>query len=118
MSENPQPDLASQFHELGENLKQMFQSAWESEEAQKLKHELKDGLTELGNATTQAVEDFKVSEAGQKFKAEAEDIKTRVQSGELEAKSRQEISKALNIINTELQKAIASLSKSKTDPEA
>ena len=120
MSENTnhQPDLASQFRELGENLKNMFQSAWESDEALKFKEELKRGLTELGNATTQAVEDFKVSEAGQNLKAEAQDFKSRVESGEVEAKARDEISKALNLINAELQKAIDSFKKPKPDSEA
>jgi hypothetical protein len=85
MSENTQPDIASQFRELGENLKNIFKTTWESDEAQTLKEELKNGLDELGNATVEAVEDFKVSEAGQKLKDEAEDIKARVESGELEA---------------------------------
>ena len=117
MSETPQTDLASQFRELGENLQNIFKTAWESEEAQELKEELKNGLNELGNATAEAIEDFKVSEAGQKLKAEAQEIKTRVESGELETKTREEISKALNLINTELQKAIASFSKTKADPD-
>lgn len=119
MSENsnPQPDLAAQFRELGENLKTMFQSAWESDEAQKFKEELKNGLTELGDATTEAVEDFKVSDAGQRLKEEANDLKARVESGEFEAKAREEISKALNAFNTELQKAIESFSKPNTDSE-
>ena len=80
MSENTQPDIASQFRELGENLKNIFKTTWESEEAHTLKEELKNGLDELGNATVEAVEDFKVSEAGQKLKDEAEDIKARVES--------------------------------------
>ncbi len=117
MSENTQPDLASQFRELGENLKNMFQSAWESEEAKTLKQELKDGFVELGAASSQAVEDFKVSEAGHRLKSEAQDLKTRVESGELEEKTRQEIAKALNLINTELQKAIDSFSPPNSDPE-
>jgi hypothetical protein len=117
MSEEPKTDLASQFREMGENLKKIFQTAWESEEAHKLKEELKHGLTELGTATTEAIEDFKISDSGQKLKAEAKDIKARVESGELEAKTREEISKALDLINTELQKAIHSFSKPKSDPE-
>lgn len=118
MSDNTQPDLASQFRELGENLKHMFQSAWDSEEAQELKEELKDGLTELGDAATKAVEDFKVSEAGERLKAEADDLKARVESGELETKARQEISNALTLLNAEIQKVIQSFKKPKSGPEA
>ena len=117
MSENTQPNLASQFRELSENLKNMFQSAWDSDEAETLKQELKEGFVELGTAANQAVEEFKVSEAGHNLKTEAQDLKARVESGELEEKTRQEISKALNLINAELQKAIDSFSPPKSDPE-
>lgn len=118
MTEDKHPDLASQFRELGENLKLMLQSAWESEEAQHFKEEVKDGLTELGNATSKAVEDFSVSETGKKIRAEAEDFKARVESGEVESKAREELSKALDMINKELQKARGSFSKPKSGPEA
>ena len=117
MTENSQPDLSSQFQELGENIKTMFQSAWESEDAQQLKEELRTGFSELGKAATQAIEDFNMSEAGQTLKTEAEDLKTRVQSGEMESKARQEISKALEMMNAELQKAINSFTPPKPDPE-
>lgn len=117
MSEKHHTDLAAQFRELGENLKNFFQTAWDSEEAQQFKEELREGLTELGTATRESVEDFKASEAGQKIKTEAEDLKARFESGELETKTRQEISKTLNLINQELQKAIDSFSKPKADPE-
>ena len=118
MTENTQPDLSAQFRQLGQNLKHFFESAWESEDARQFKEELKEGFVELGSTAEQAVADFKVSEAGRQLKSEAEAFKTRLESGELEAKSRQEIAKALNIINTELQKVIDSFTSSTPDPEA
>ena len=119
MSENPnpQPDLASQFRELGEQLKNMFQSAWESEESQKFRTELKNGLNELGKAASEAVDEFKASEAGQKFKAETSDFKARVESGEVEAKAREEVSKVLDFINAELGKINKQWSGSSKDEE-
>jgi hypothetical protein len=101
---NPQPDITSQFRELGENIKKFFHSAWESEESQKFRHELQNGLNELGRATNEAVDEFKNSEAGQKFKAEADDFMSRVETGEVEDKAREEISKVLSYINRELGK--------------
>ena len=117
MTEKSQPDLSSQFQELGENIKTMFQSAWESDEAQKLKEDLRIGFDELGKAAVQAVEDFNMSETGQTLKTEAEELKSRVESGELETKARQEISKALEMINAELQKAIKNFTSSNPDSE-
>ena len=98
----PQPDIANQFRELGENIKNFFHSAWESEESQKLRSELENGLNELGRATNEAVEEFKTSDTGQKFKAEADDFINRVETGEVEQKAREEISKVLGFINSEL----------------
>ena len=114
---NPQPDITSQFRDLGDQLRNLLQTAWDSDEARQVKEELKIGMHELGRVATEAVEDFKGSEVGEKFKTEAEDFKSRVDSGEVEIKARDEISKAFNIINTELQKAIDSF-KPPTEPEA
>lgn len=113
---NPQPDITSQFRELGENIKNFFQTAWESEESQKFRQELQNGLNELGRATNEAVEEFKESEAGQKFKAEAEDFKSRVENGEVEAKAREEISKVLTFINTELGKLNQKVTSQPSEP--
>jgi len=118
MTENQQPDLISQFRELGENLKSVLQTAWESEEAQQFKEEIKDGLEELGNAASDAVRDFNTNEAGNRIRSEAKDIRARIESGELESKARLELSKVLDMINSELQKTRKSFSKSETDPEA
>ena len=99
---NPQSDMSSQFRELGENIKNFFHSAWESEESQKFRQELQNGLNELGRATNEAVDEFKTSQTGQKFKAEADEFISRVETGEVETKARQEISKVLSFINSEL----------------
>ena len=99
---NPQPDMAAQFRELGENIKSFFQTAWESEESQNFRQELQNGLNEFGRVTNEAVDEFKTSETGQKLKAEADDFINRVETGEVEEKARAEISKVLNFINDEL----------------
>ena len=59
-----QPDLASQFKELGDNLKNIMQTAWQSEEAHKLRQDIKDGLTELGKAASDAVNQIQSRLAG------------------------------------------------------
>lgn len=103
MPESPHPDLASQFRELGDQLRQMLQVAWESDDAQKLRQELRHGLDELGKVTSEAVDEFQASDAGQRLKSEAQDFKARVERGEVEAKAREEISKVLAFMNAELE---------------
>jgi hypothetical protein len=112
----PQPDLTSQFRELGDNLKNILQTAWQSDEAQKLRQDIKDGLSELGRAANDAINEFNASEAGHRIKEEAQEFKSRVESGEVEARAREEISQILQTINAELTKAIDQLSKSDEEP--
>lgn len=111
MSEQPDPqekstpgDLASEFQELGKNLKNIFVNAWESEQRKSFQHELEEGLSELGETLKQTAEEIQESETGQRVKAEAEDLRDRVRSGEAESKIREDILSALHKVNDELGK--------------
>ena len=111
MSEQPDPqekttsgDLASEFQELGKNLKNIFVNAWESEQRKSLQKELEDGFSELGTSLKQTAEELHDSDAGQRVKAEAEDLRDRVRSGEVETKIREDILAALHKVNSELGK--------------
>lgn len=111
MSETPEPrdefksgDLASEFQELGSNLKKIFLNAWESEERKNFQVELEEGLTDLGDSLKQTAQEIHDSETGQRVKAEAEDLRDRVRSGEVEEKIREDLLTALHKVNTELKK--------------
>lgn len=107
MSEKQQPknDLRDEFRNLGENLKQLFDSAWESEERQKLQQDIKDGMKEIGVALEGLAEDVRTSDIGENIRKEANEFSERVRSGEVEEKAREGILSALQALNTELQKA-------------
>jgi len=111
MSEQPESqegsssgDLASEFQELGNNLKNIFVSAWESEQRKNLQKELEEGFSELGDSLKQTAEEIHDSDAGQRVKAEAEDLRDRVRSGEVETKIREDILAVLHKVNSELGK--------------
>jgi DNA-binding transcriptional regulator GbsR (MarR family) len=102
--DTPTPDLSSQFRELGENLKSLLRATWEHKETQKLRRDLQRGLDELGEAVSETLEEIQQSEAARKVQAEAEEIKASIERGEIEAKARADIAKALNFLNAELGK--------------
>lgn len=111
MSDEPMPQedtksqqLKSEFEHLGDNLRQLFVSAWESEERKNFQDELERGLTDLGDSLKQTAKDFKESETGQKVKSEAEDLRDRIASGEVEQKVREDILSVLHKVNAELEK--------------
>ena len=106
MTENQQPqsDIASELRQLGENLVQTLRSLWESPERQRLQSEIEDGLGELAATLKSEAASFKESPTGQRLKNDLEDLEKRVHSGEAEEKAREELLKALKLVNTELQK--------------
>jgi gas vesicle protein len=111
MSDEPMPQedtksqqLKSEFEHLGDNLRQLFVNAWESEERKNFQDELERGLTDLGDSLKQTAKDFQESETGQQVKAEAEDLRDRIASGEVEQKVREDILSVLHKVNAELEK--------------
>ena len=106
MTDYPQPekDLSDEFRALGENLVEALQSIWDSPERKKLQQEIENGLTELASTLKKEAHTFSDSSAGQQFKADFEDLRQRVQSGEAEDSAREELLKALKLINTELER--------------
>jgi hypothetical protein len=123
MVDTPEPNdkearynLASEFHNLGENLKKIFIEAWESEERRKFQMEIEEGLSDLGDSLKQTAKEINDSETGQKVKAEAEDLRDRIQSGEVADKIHQDLLSVLKKVNAELEKAVPSEpSSSETD---
>jgi len=103
--QKPENDLRDEFRSLGENLKHVFNSAWESEERKSLQQDIKDGMKELGVVLEGFAEEVRTSDVGESIRKEADEFGERIRSGEVEQKARQGILDALQTLNTELQKA-------------
>jgi ElaB/YqjD/DUF883 family membrane-anchored ribosome-binding protein len=113
MSESPESkteqsaeDLASEFQNLGDNLKKYFVSAWESEQRNSIQSEIEAGLSDLGDTLKKTANEIQESETGQRIKSEAVDFRDRVRDGEVEQKVRSDLTNFLKKLNTELEKAI------------
>lgn len=98
-------DLTAEIRRLGDNLKEVFRTAWESEERKKIQDEIETGLSELGTILKDATDEFTQGSTGQSLKAEVEDFQDRVRSGEVQSKMRTDFLTALQLINRELEKA-------------
>jgi len=107
MSENPQNEgnISDEFRALGENLLKALHSVWDSPERVKLQQEIEDGLNHLATTLKSEASTFSESSTGQQLRSDFEDLRQRVRSGEAEAKAREELIKALKLINAELDKA-------------
>jgi uncharacterized protein YukE len=107
MTDEPRPgdDLADELRSLGENLRSVFQTAWDSDDRRRFQQELQKGLGELGESLSQAARDFSQSEAGRQVKEDLRDLGERLQSGEVESKVRQDLTQILRKLNEELGRA-------------
>jgi uncharacterized coiled-coil DUF342 family protein len=101
----PEGDLGEEFRKLGVNLRDAFQEAWDSEERKRLQHEVEEGLADVMATLKEAAHDLASGPTGQRIKADLQDLGQRVQTGELEARVRQELIRALRAVNAELEKA-------------
>lgn len=97
-------NFESEFRRLGENLKKRFLAAWESPTSNELQDEIKSGFELLGDTVTEIISGIAESPGGQKLREEVENFGGRLQSGEVEAKVREELLDILDTINTELEK--------------
>ncbi len=106
MAETPEPEnsIADEFRNLGLNLINTMRAAWESPERRKLQQELEEGLSTLAATIKMEASTFTETPAGQRLKTDLEDLQERVRTGEAESKAREEIIKAIKIINAELEK--------------
>lgn len=104
-SKSTNDNIGEQLNELGKNLRDALQTAWESEERRKLQQEIEDGLADLGASLSQAAKEFSGSPTGKTLKEDVKDLHDRWRTGEVGSKARAEIVEALRKVNDELQKA-------------
>lgn len=111
MSETPPNDdsLTEAFRKLGASLAETIHVAWNSPERVKLQQEIEAGLTDVSETLKVEINQLKESPTGQQLKSDFDELKERVNSGEVEVQVRQELLKALNIANTELEKVASRL---------
>ncbi len=105
-NKSPNDNIGEQLNELGKNLREALQSAWESEERRKLQKEIEDGLANLGASLSQAAKDFSNSPTGESLKEDVKDLQERWRTGEVTIQRHvQRSQKHCAKLMTELQKA-------------
>jgi ElaB/YqjD/DUF883 family membrane-anchored ribosome-binding protein len=104
-SSSTNDNISNQLNELGKNLRQILQSAWQSEERKKLQNEIEEGLKGMRDSLNQAAQDFSSTPTGKTISDDVKDFQERWRSGEVQSKARSEIMDALRKVNDELQQA-------------
>lgn len=100
-------DMRDEFRQLGDNLQQAVNAAWQSTERKRLQQELMDGLQELEKALTDLGNKIEQSELGQRVKSDVEDLSDRVRKGDMGENARAGVISALQRANAELESLIS-----------
>lgn len=101
---NSSDNLADEFRNLGHNLLNIVQTAWDSPERKRLQEEILSGLDEAGSAIKREADQFREGPTGQQLKNDVERLGEQLRSSETQEKVRQEVLSALRTLNSELQK--------------
>jgi hypothetical protein len=97
-------DLAEEVRRLGSTLQRLLREAWDSEERHRAQSEIETGLHQLLNALQGAATQVEATPAAQQLRHELLEFQRRAQSGELEAKAREELLRLVRRVNEELER--------------
>ena len=109
--------IRDEFKELGQNIRDVFGNAWDSQEKQNLQIDIKNGLNEFGDTLNKLSDDLHIKDLTKKVVDGVGGIGDRVRSGEIEEKTRTDILKALKNINQSLTNASSKFTPKTETPE-
>ena len=121
MSEEKKPEsqIVDEFESLGRQMVTAVRALWESEDAQKLRQEIREGFVVLADEVDTAIKSAQDSEAAHEFRGQVRDAVDKARASDVTHQVEQGLASGLQQLNQELSKLIASLEKSEagTGPE-
>jgi signal recognition particle GTPase len=97
-------DFGEELKNLGKQFADTVQSAWNSEERQRVENEIRSGVKSFVSEVDKAIHEAKESQAAAKVKEEAVEIKTKLETGDLGKKTRDGLVQGLQWLSEELGK--------------
>ncbi|MCB9421864.1 MAG: hypothetical protein H6667_18835 [Ardenticatenaceae bacterium] len=112
-----QRDFGEELKNLGKQFVDTVQSAWNSEERQRVETEIRTGVKSFVSEVDKAIKEAKESQAAVKVKEEAVEIKTKFESGDLGKKTRDGLVQGLQWLSEELGKLAEQFSPAEKSPQ-
>ncbi len=110
-NEKPQEeavDIAAEFAALGKKFAEAIQSAWYSQERQKLQEDIKEGLDRFVEEVDKAVKELRESEVGQKVQSGVQQAAEEVRSGKVGEEVRRALVTGLRSLSAALDRMASS----------
>lgn len=102
--ENIGQDIAGELKSLGRQFAETLQTAWNSEERQRVETEIREGVQSFVKEVDRAFQEAKESPAAERMRGEAVDIKNRVETSDIGDKARKGVVQGLQWMSEELGK--------------
>ncbi|MEJ2749710.1 MAG: hypothetical protein P8183_17655 [Anaerolineae bacterium] len=112
-----QRDFAEELKNLGKQFADTVQTAWNSEERQRVESEIREGVKSFANEVDKAIKEAKESPAAAKVKEEATEIKTKIETGDFGKKARDGLVQGLQWLSEELGKLAQQMTPAEKSPE-
>lgn len=117
-AETGKQDVVSELKQLGRQLAETLQTAWNSEERQRVENEVREGVKSFVGEVDKAIREVRQSDMAAKVKEEAVEVKNRVESAELGQKTRETFAQGLQWLSEELGKLAAQFTPKDKQPPA
>lgn len=95
-------DITDELRKLGRQFAQTLQTAWNSEERQRIEADVREGMRSFANEIDKAVQTARSSETGNKVKSEATQVAEKLQTSEATQKARVGLGRSLQWLSEEL----------------
>ncbi len=117
-AETPSRDVVEELKDLGKQFADTLQTAWNSEERQKVEGEIREGMKSFVNEVDKAIRQVKEGDVTTKVKDEAVEVKTKVESSDLGRKAREGFVQGLQWLSEELGKLADQFTPKEKEPAA
>ena len=98
------PDVVAELQNLGRQFANTLQSAWNSEERQRIEGEVREGMKSFVNEVDKVFQTAKDSSTAERLKSEASNVTNKVGTSDVGTKARSGIVQGLKWMSIELEK--------------
>ena len=102
--EDVKTDIAKELKDVGRQFAETLQTAWNSEERQRVEAEVREGMKSFAKEVDKVIREVKESQMAEKVKDEAVEIKDKLESGKIGQKTRSGVVQGLHWLSEELGK--------------
>lgn len=110
-------DIAAELRKVGKQLAQTLQSAWESEERQRIEGEIREGVKHFSEEINKAFQEIKSGTAAQKVRTEASELGSKLDEVDLSNKARNSLAQGLSWLSEELARLAEKFTPTEKSPD-